>query len=165
MTAKLIGADALHRKLTRPTWLTGPAGAFLDAWRFFVERGAKGRAPVWRGHLRRGITSERDQAAFPLWAAVGTNVPYARPMEFGTGTQSDDPAGGGGRHWPPGQALEPWARAHGGLSGYADAAAIGRRGGLRPRRYLRDAADEAEGKIGTWLSQMARDVERRAEAT
>jgi hypothetical protein len=163
MSAELRGADELHRKLTRPTWLTGPAGAFLDRWRFAVERGAKRLAPFWRGHLRRSITSERDPSSFPVWAKVGTNAPHARPMEFGTGTLSDDPASGGGVHWPPAQALAPWATAKG-MNPYAVAAAIGKRGGLKPRRYLRDAADEAEGKIGTWLSQMAGDVERQAGA-
>lgn len=161
---RIENLDKLLRKLDRPSWVAGPAGRFLDRWRFAVEAGGKRNAPSWRGHLRRSITSKRDQSFFPRHAEVGTNNPAAKPMEFGTGLLSDAPDSSHKRHWPPGAALEPWALAHGfgPGGGFVVARAIGLRGGLKPRRFLRDAADDAEGKIGGWLAQMAGDIEAEA---
>ena len=75
-------------------------------------------------------------AASPLWAKGGSNVKYAPYMEYGTGRLADaEGGGGGGRHWPPAQALEGWASRHGfgPGGGFLVARAIGRRGGLKPR--------------------------------
>jgi len=166
----LRGFDELHRKLRYPTWASRPMGALLDRWRFATERGAKGnikRGPggwLWKGGTRRSLTSERDQSTFPHWARVGSNLQTARWGEFGTGLLSEDPEASRKRHWPPAAALEPWARAHGfgPGGGFLVARAIGRRGGLAPRRFLRDAADASEKRIPGWLAQAGRDIEQAA---
>jgi hypothetical protein len=170
--AKLHGFDDLERKMKYPTWAAGPAGRFLDRWRFSTERAAKAnikRGPggwLWKGHDRRSLTSERDQATFPHWARVGSNSRTVRWGEFGTGLKSEDPTASKKRHWPPSAALEPWARAHGygPGGGFLVARAIGRRGGLEPRRFLRNAAKDSERKIPGWLATAAREMEREASA-
>jgi len=50
-----------------------------------VEQAAKARAPVLTGALRDSIHTETDSEG----ARVGTSIPYAAPVEFGT---SDTPA-------------------------------------------------------------------------
>ena len=52
-------------------------------------------------------------------------------MEFGTGRMA-----GRETHWPPGAALDTWAKRHGMESGWQVARAIGMRGGVRPHPYL-----------------------------
>ncbi|MGK3946155.1 hypothetical protein ABK046_48370, partial [Streptomyces caeruleatus] len=47
---------------------------------------------------------------------------------------------GSGSHNPPPSALAGWAARHG-LNPYAVAKAIAKRGGLRPRRFFRDALE------------------------
>lgn len=179
-TVVLHGDDELRRKLD-PAALAGvPARNFLNRWAIDVEGGAKENAPVWRGHLRRSLTHEVDSADLPMWAKAGTNLsPIAESMEFGTGLLSEAPDSKGGRHFPPPAALDAWAIDHGFRTGsrkaaQEDAAAapgtyglmvsqlIYRRGGLRPRRYLRTAAKDTESKIGGWLTQMAAEIEAGA---
>jgi hypothetical protein len=165
---KLHGFDDLERKMKYPTWAAGPAGRFLDSWRFSTERGAKAnikRGPggwLWKGHDRRSLTSERDQAMFPHWARVGSNSPKIRFGEFGTNRKAEDPSTAN-RPWPTGQQLQPWARARG-LNAWAVAASIKRKGGLEPRRFLRNAAKDSERKIPGWLATAAREMEREASA-
>ena len=166
------GFNTLLRKLKYPTWAAKPMGAFLDRWRFATERGAKGnikRGPggwLWKGGTRRSLTSERDQSTFPHWARVGSNLDTARWGEYGTGLLSEDPESKHTRHWPPAAALEPWARAHGfgPGGGFLVARVIGRRGGLAPRRFLRDAAEASEKRIPSWLAMAAKEIEREASA-
>lgn len=155
-----------------------PARNFLNRWALFTEREGKQNAPVWRGQLRRSITHELDHDAFPKSARVGTNAPHGPYMEHGTGLLSDAP-GGGGRHFPPPAALDAWAIDHGFRPGsrksaQADAAnapgtygllvsqIIWKRGGLKPRRYLRKAAEASAGQVPGWLTQMAEEIEGQA---
>ena len=69
-----------------------------------VERKAKEYAPVWRGHLRRSITSVTETRSLVSTTKVGTNLPYARAVEFGR------PAGA---KMPPPGALLPWMASKG----------------------------------------------------
>lgn len=50
-----------------------------------VEGAAKRNAPVASGHLRRSITHEVNRAGAILSGRIGTNVPYARRLEEGSG--------------------------------------------------------------------------------
>lgn len=182
---KIIGFDELQRKLRNPTWASGPAGRFLDMWRFHVERGAKANIKrgiggwLWHGNDRRSLTSERDHAQFPLWARVGSNSKSIRWGEFGTGLLSEDPQSAKRRYFPPPAALDKWAIAHGfhtgsasgatagasaspGTYGYLVARMIWQQGGTKPRRFLRNAVKDAEPKIAGWLSQAAKAMEVEA---
>jgi hypothetical protein len=146
---RIIGDAALLRKLQHPSWAAGPAGEFLDRWRFFVEGRAKGLAPFWRGGLRRSITSERDHGFFPTWARAGTNLFYSIFVHEGTRP-----------HWPPIAAIAPWATAHG-ISPFQAAKGIAAHG-TKGRPFLKDAAEESVGKIGGWLNAMAGAMEAQA---
>jgi hypothetical protein len=164
---KIHGLDKLERKLRYPTWAAGPAGRLLDKWRFSTERGAKANIRrgiggwLWKGGVRRSLTSERDQATFPHWARVGSNLQTARWGEFGTGLLSEDPDSKKTRHWPPTEALRPWADAHG-MDAFLVARSIGRRGGLEPRRFLRNAADASEKRIPGWIATAAKEMTNEA---
>lgn len=76
-------------------------------------------------------------------------------MELGTGI----PAGNPKVHWPPAAALEVWANRHG-TTGFLVARAIGRRGGLKPRKFLQKAFDQNREKIieliGNGVSKIVR---------
>lgn len=185
---RITGLPELYDKLENPEWAYKPARALFDRWRQLVQREAVKNAPRWRGHLRRSITSERDRRTFPQWARVGTNAPYAKPVEFGTGLLSDAPDSGHRRYFPPPAALDAWAIAHGfhtersataarsavgllgsdrqttaaGTYGVLVSQIIWRRGGTKPRRFLRDAADEGEKKLPELLELMAAEIEAEA---
>lgn len=110
--------------------------------------------PVDTGNLRASIAYEVSGVdGVPLWGAVGSNVEYAPYMEYGTGTLSDGPNASGARHWPPAAALDVWARRHGFKSGAQVAFVIGRRGGLRPRRFLRNAFERSQPRIAAILDE------------
>lgn len=184
--SKILGVPELMQRLTRPEWAEVPMQRFMDRWRSFVTLEAKEHAPRWRGQLRRSITSQRDRRKMPRWARVGTNNPAAKPMEFGTGLLSDAPDSKHRRYFPPPAALDAWAIAHGFHAERSDTAArsavgllgadrqttaagtygvlvsqiIWKRGGTKPRRFLRNAAEEAEKKIPGWLEIAANEIEQ-----
>ena len=110
-----------------------------------VVRDAKVYAPVYHGRLRASITPDITTEGKNVVGRVGSKVHYAPYMELGTGTFAGRP-----RHFPPPSALKGWARSKG-LNAYVVARAIGRRGGLRPRRFLQRAMEQNRGQIKTLL--------------
>jgi HK97 gp10 family phage protein len=62
----------------------GPAGKHLKKLALRVQRGAKRRSPVDTGRLRASIAEEMGSDSRGLVARIGTNVVYARHVEFGT---------------------------------------------------------------------------------
>lgn len=158
---RVIGLPELLRRLDAPKLVGPPARRFLTKWGTFVEREGKRNAPVWRGLLRRSLTHEVDGGAFPTRARAGTNIEYGPAMEYGTGLLSEAPDRTGGRHHPSAAQLAPWAKSKG-ADPYVVANAIARRGGLRPRRYLRTAAEASGPRIAAWLTDMAGDIEQEA---
>lgn len=163
---EIRGIPELLRKLDNPEWVAGPMGALLDRWRFATQRKAVGnikRGPGgWldTGDTRRSLTSERDQSGFPVWAKVGSNKDTARIGEYGAGKLSDDP---NPRPWraPSAAELGPWAQRKG-LNPFAVSRSMARRGGIAPRRFLRDAADTTEKHIPAFVKTMAREIEEAA---
>lgn len=107
-----------------------------------ITNDAKRLAPVDRGRLRNSIAPEVRVEGRQVVGVVGSNVKYAPYQELGTGTFAGKP-----RHWPPGSALETWARRHGMPSGYVVARAIGLRGGLKPKRFLQRAFEMNRDKV------------------
>lgn len=134
---------------------TWPATAALEMNRavettlWQIEADAKRGAPVDTGRLRSSITHQVRWMPGLVEGVVGTNVSYAPYMEFGTGRVGDPAVPHSGKHWPPAAALDVWARRHGfGPDGGKTVAwIIGRRGGLRPRRFLRNAIDKNQTRI------------------
>lgn len=158
-TIEVVGLERVLGKLSARLY-AGPLRDFLLRSVICIEKRAKENAPVDTGRLRSSIGHRVDGATPPTWGSVGTNVHYAPYMEYGTGALSDGP-GGGGRHWPPGDALNTWALRHGFKSGGQVARIIGRRGGLRPRRYLRKALKESLSDIRRFVGRLGEDVGRR----
>lgn len=139
--------------------LSGAFGRFLNRVAITIQGYARKRAPVDTGRLRNSIGIEIDSSIPPIWAKIGTNVNYARPMEYGTGKLSDDPASAHAAHFPPSGALDVWAKRHGiAGGGFVVARAIGRRGGLKPRRYLRGGLADSRGAIAGFVQQLDSDV-------
>ena len=113
-----------------------------------VQRDAKIAAPVDTGKLRASIVPEVALKDNVLEGVVGSNVKYAPYMEFGTGMHTERAMmGAGGRHFPPSSALELWAKRHRLPNGFVVARAIFRAGGLKPRRFLRQAFEQNETYI------------------
>ena len=115
-------------------------------------------APVDTGRLRSSLTHEAHWEGTSLIGAWGTNVEYAPEMEYGTGSQGDSDVPHGGRHWPPGQALDLWAARHGFQSGLQVARIIGKRGGLRPRHFLKSVAN-APFMQSLWAQQFTKAID------
>ena len=157
LSVKIEGLDRLIKK-TSPDLLRAPLKRFFERAAISVENRAKRNAPVDTGRLRSSLTHELDSADVPRFARVGTNVKYAPFMEFGTGLFSDAEGASHTRHWPPPDALGGWAKRHGFASGYAVAAAIGKRGGLKPRRYLRNALKDSLGDIRGFMDRLGREI-------
>lgn len=154
---QIEGLERLIKK-TSPALIGVPLRKFFERAAITVQSKARENAPVDTGRLRSSIAYEIDDAAVPLYAEIGTNVAYAPFMEFGTGLFAEGEGGARGRHWPPGDALEVWTSRHGMASGYAVAAAIGKRGGLKPRRFLRSALKDSIGEIRGFVQKMGDEI-------
>ena len=116
-----------------------------------IEKKAKDFVPVDTGRLKSSITHEIGPGNIPMWAQTGTNVIYARPMEYGTKA-----------FFPPWGAknpgLEKWAKAHGIQSGFLVARGISRHG-LRARRYMQHAFEYSMGAIEDFIEEAKRKIE------
>lgn len=156
ISAKVEGLDELNQYLAEvKDGLSKFDKAMTNAC-LIVERYAREGAPVDTGRLRASITHEIRHEGTDTIGVVGSNVEYAPWMEEGTGV-----FGSGNPHWPPGDALEVWAKRHGFSSGYQVAAAIGRRGGLQGRKFLQKAFDEHKNEIEQILdSEVSAVIER-----
>lgn len=153
------GLDRVAHKLQDMQLWAAPLRKGLDKAGFIVESEAKRNAPVDRGTLRASITHEVEHATVPRFVKVGSKLGYAPMMEYGTGRAGDGP-GGSTSHFPPPSALAGWAGRHG-MPGaeFAIAAAIARRGGLKPRRYLRNAIESQEARVVAAIRSAMREVE------
>lgn len=129
--------------------LKGPE--VLDAFRdatVQIANTSKRLAPVNTGRLRSSIAQEVRMRDNVVEGVVGSNVRYAPYMELGTGTFVGKP-----RHYPPAGALDVWARRNGMGSGYVVAQAIGRAGGLKPRRFMQRAFEQHRDTAVDKISQ------------
>jgi len=168
---KIVGLKELIDKAT-PDLVGKPLRKFFERASIGVQGKAREGAPVDVGQLRADIVYEVDPAEVPHWAKVG--LLHAAPgsglfkkataMEYGTGLFAEGPHAKGGRHWPPGAALDVWAKRHGFASGWQVAAIIGKRGGLKPRRYLRNAFTNSQSEIAHWLQVLGQEIRERWDA-
>ena len=124
------------------------------------------------GQLLTSIIPEIDSSAPPLWAKVGhlgagegsTLWWKAVAMEYGTGLLAEGPNASGKRHWPPPSALDVWAKRHGFPSGAVVARMIGFRGGLTPRRYLRDALQKSLAATENEIARVSNEIKASFES-
>lgn len=135
----------------------------LEESLFAIQAAAQSRAPVDTGRLRSSlaIAIRGGPGGRSMVGVVGTRLHYAPYMEFGTGALAVGPMPGKGRHWPPGDALEVWARRHGFESGYQVARIIGQRGGLRPRLFLTKAFKDKRKEVRSILRGSLREIVRK----
>lgn len=144
--------------VTDPKILNKPLRDFFNKSGETVKNNIKPLTPVDVNRLRGSMAHVVDKSSPPLWARIGTNVKYAKPVEFGTGILSDAPDSKGRRYFPPPSALEPWAQRHGFTSGFQVARIIFNRGGTPPRRMMRDGFDKSIQRINGLLSDAARQI-------
>lgn len=143
-----VDASEVIRKLRDNRFLREPLRHALVNIGRHGETEAKRRAPVDYGRLRASITHNIDDQ--PMMMAVnigviggGREMMYAKYMEYGTGLLHDHPNWPRARHVVTGGQLSHWGPVRRGIvSGWAVARAITRRGGLRPRRYLRSVLEQ-----------------------
>jgi hypothetical protein len=156
---KIEGLDELVRALDSAK-IHALVVPHLNRAGMIIEQSAKAKAPVDVGRLRTSITHVTSDEGGNVQVAIGSNLFYAPYMEYGTGAQGDPdaPYAHKASHWPPGEALGLWAARHGGASGFAIAAAIGKRGGLEPRRYLRNALDEFRPRMGELVAAIKASI-------
>ncbi len=154
------GLEEALKKLS-PDVYAKPLRDFFKRAGIYISDKAKELAPVDTGRLRSSLTYVVDDAEPPQYAQIGTNVEYAPYMEFGTGFETDGEGGSGARHWPPADALDVWASRHGFASGAEVARIIGIRGGLKPRRYLRNAFEQSKDALQGFLREMKNDILNR----
>jgi len=158
--ASVVEVRGLEEVLARlrPTLWRKPLKRFLTRSAIAIENAYRDRVTEDTGRARASITHEVHDD----WARVGSNVEYLANLESGTGLLAEGQPAKGGRHWPPASALDRWARRHGFPEeggGYLVARAIGRRGGLKPRWWLRDAVRFTMGEIRNFAMRMAREIE------
>lgn len=118
------------------------------------------------GQVANEIVYQIDGTDPPQYAKVGLlNASPGSPLwfkaragEYGTGSAGDPSVSHMASHWPPGDALGVWAGRHGFDNGFQVAAAIGKRGGLEPRRYLRDAFQSAKSTVQGLIAEFAAAV-------
>lgn len=158
------GLESIVRKLDFSKAAPDVLAEYLDAAAQVVAGDARRRAPVDVGLLRASINYRVTKAEDKVIASIGTNVekngrPYGAYMEFGTGLVHDHPTWPRKRHVVPPAALMGWAERKGRGGTFHDAEviadAITRRGGLKPRRYLRGAL---ESYIPVFRGQLDRIV-------
>jgi len=121
-------------------------GGITRKWAEATHREARRRAPSDLGTLPSSIYLKMTKGGIGYTVKIGSDEEHAHYMEYGTGRMGDPEVTHKSEHWPPWRALEPWARRHGFPpgGGYLVARAIGLRGGLRPRRFLRGAWDKTK---------------------
>src|SRR5262245_59853803 len=85
--ARVTGLEPFERRMSGARRVDGEElTRAVDRCTFLGEAGSKQAAPVKTGHLRRSITASRSTFAGGVARGQwGTNVPYAKHVEFGRG--------------------------------------------------------------------------------
>lgn len=159
ITVSVTGVDPIIRKITPPTMFAPILGRTVERIGLATEAEVKLGSPVDTSRLRSDVKHRSFVTLNGFVSQVSTNVRHAKPMEYGTGLLSEAPGASRQRHRPSPRALADWSRRHG-LNPFAVAAAIAKRGGLRPRRMFRGAAERIAPKIPAFIAEMAREIER-----
>lgn len=166
VNVEIEGLEKTIKRLDGKPLLGAPLTSFFKKVSITIQGFARENAPVDTGKLRSSIAYEIDDNDPPTWATIGPNQrDYARPMEFGTGLLSDSSESSHQRHFPPGPALDVWASRHGFESGWAVAKIIARRGGLRPRKYMRTAAEQSVAGIRGFVDDLGNEIRRIWESS
>ncbi len=131
---------------------------------------ARSRAPRDRGELQGSLKHENDGAWPVMTGHAGSDARHAPFLDYGTGAFAEGPIPGKGTHHPPPKYLHDWAERHGfgPNGGYIVSRIISRRagarGGLHPRRYLRDAVEAMRPKVAQNFNEALTEIKRNWEA-
>jgi hypothetical protein len=168
MDAKIrvdVDADDLIKKLHDDRWSREPLRVALNKVGRMGETDSKRRAPVDDGRLKAGITHQVDNQPLMMSVDIGVigsvgELPYAKYMEYGTGLTHDHPNWPRRRHTVHPSMLANWGPVKQKLV-KAGAAAffINRRGGLKPRRYLRGMLEDSSSKFIAIIRRAVREME------
>jgi hypothetical protein len=148
ISIRVEGMDRVAERLRAGPLLGQPMRDAFNKIGLGLQTSARKRAPVDRGALRASIGYRMDPSPVPTWVRLeaGQAAPYAPYMEFGTGMQHDHPSWPRRPHRIPPGALDAWGKRKG-IDGAAVAGAIMKRGGLKPRRFLRGALEENQDRV------------------
>lgn len=164
------GLESIVRKLDFSKAAPDVLAEYLGAAAQVVAGEARRRAPVDVGLLKSSINYQIRKGEDTVVASIGTNVakngrPYGAYMEYGTGLVHDHPTWPRARHVVPPAALMGWAERKGRGGTFHDAEviadAITRRGGLKPRRYLRGSLEAYIPVFRGQLDRIARAIRTR----
>lgn len=164
-SVSILHLDEMLKRLS-PELFSGPLRNLFHRATIEIQGRARAGAPVDRGPLRQRVLTEVDNAEPPTFGQVGFLgategsglYMQARAMEFGTGRAGDPEVAHKATHVPPGDALDVWARRHGFVSGWQVAKIIARRGGLKPRRFLRNAVEQSRAAIEGFVHQLGDEI-------
>lgn len=156
----------IEAKLDFESLVGPPVVGMLQAAGNAIKADAAANAPNDLGGLKGGFFARVERVDRTTWEApVGNTVSYSAFMEYGTGTQHDNPQWGPRPvHKPPAKYLDAWAERHGFPSGRVVSRIIARRGGLKPRRFLRNAFAAEEMRLPSRAGALAREIVARWEA-
>lgn len=162
--AKIEGLKNLADRLDYTGSFSNSLGRYVQSAGETVAGTARSFAPVDVGTLRSSINSQyREQEPGLYVASIGTNIKYATYMEYGTGTQHDHPNWPRNPHIVSPRALLGWAtrqlrNSASGLTpeslAFIVARAITKRGGLKPRRFLRGAIERLGPGISAGIQRV-----------
>lgn len=140
---RIEGLDELRRKLQGHR-ADQPVNRFLDRGAGYIEGTARKKAPIDTGRLHNsiGVETPGDRVR-----SIGTNLAYAKDVEFGTRP-----------HYPPLTPLFGWAKRHGGMDPFALQQSIGM-WGTPAQPYMQPAVDESESKIAALVPILASEIE------
>jgi HK97 gp10 family phage protein len=114
-----------------------------------LVRAARKNTPVDTGALRNSLKATISAHSDRITGVIGSNLKYAMAVEKGTRP-----------HWPPLQAIEPWARRHG-LVAFLVTRAISRRG-TKGHHMLENALEDNRRRIIRFFEDYNRKLTRDA---
>jgi hypothetical protein len=160
-TVKVDGLPELIRGLRDNAGLAQPFAKAFGRIGLEQQSASIRKAPRNFGKLQNSIVFQVDKSPFPTFVRIGTigsdKPAYAAYMEFGTGLVHDHPSWPRKVHKVPGVALALWGKRKG-VNPYAAAKAITKRGGLTPRRYLRDPFERNKATYIGYLQKALKEA-------
>lgn len=161
MNVSIRGLDKVVGKLG-PEMIKVPLEQFFKRSAITVQSKAREKTPVDTGGLRNRLMYEvsTDSAKVGFLDASEGSALFlqARAMEYGTGRMGDPAVSHSAGHFPPPAALDVWAARHGFASGFIVARAIARRGGLKPRKMLREGLEDSMSAIKGYLNKLSDEI-------
>lgn len=165
---QIKGFEELIKTVNDPQLLGQPLNKFLTKSAIAIQNRARKNAPVDRNQLRQAISCEVQKSPIPAWAKIGViAAPFGTPMgtkafsmEYGTG-QFSEHSKTAGLKAAYSESLNRWATRHGFKNGYQVAAIINKRGGLLPRRFLREAYRDSEADVKKFAAEAMADIRNR----